>query len=240
MKLRIALIIACSFIGCPAYAQSPGTAPAQPPAQQQPGTPAQPTKPPANPPAAPSQLLPALRPAPEQPDPAKDAAIRHLLEVSGTSRMGDLLMDNWTTHVRDVLSRSLSPDRLQKFMDAFNQNFHQRLSSEQLANAIVPIYANHFSMEDIQGITQFYESPLGQRVMRMLPEVSQQSQSSAAQLVKGDGIQVLQSMTDEYPELKPLLQGNNGAKPQSAPGAAQPASPEPAPHLSQPSQPPHP
>jgi hypothetical protein len=153
--------------------------------------------------------------------------------------MGDLLLDNWTNHVRDVLSHSLPPDRLQKFMDAFNQNFHQRVSSEKVADAIVPIYASHFSLDDIKAITQFYESPLGQRVVKTLPEVSKASESTASQLVRNNAVQVLQSMADDFPELKPMLQGNSGARPQSAPGAAQPASPEPAPHLSQPSQPPH-
>jgi hypothetical protein len=234
-------MVACFFIGSTAYAQSPAPAPAQ-----QPGTPAKSAKPPANPAAAPSQLLPVFPPAPERLDPVKEAAIRHLMDVTGTSKMGDQILNSMADQIHKVLSRSLPPDRLQKFMDAFSQNFHQRVSPEQVADTIVPIYASHFSLEDIQGITQFYESPLGQRVVKTLPEVSQKSQSSATQLVRGNAIQVLQSMTDEYPELKPLLQGgDSGANPQSAPGAAQPgpaappASPAPPPHLSQPSQPPH-
>jgi hypothetical protein len=238
MNVRTALITACFFIGSTAHAQSPAPA-------QQPGTPAKSAKPPATPPAAPSQLLPVFPPPPEKLDPAKDAAIRHLMEVAGTSKVGDQILNGMTAQIRKTLSSSLPPDRLQKLMDAFSQNAHQRVSPEQVEDAMVPIYASHFSMEDVKGLSDFYESPLGQRVVKALPQVSQESQSAATQLVRGNVFQVLQGMTDDYPELKPFLQNNNGARPQSAPGATQPepaappASSPPSPHLSQPSPPPH-
>src|SRR4029077_3915268 len=110
----------------------------------------------------------------------------------------------------------------QKSREASPKISHQRVSPKKVADSIVPIYASHFSLEDIEGITRFYESPLGRRLVRTLPQVSQESQSSASQLVRGNAIGVLQGMTDEYPELKPLLQSNNGAKPQPAPGTEQP------------------
>ncbi|HWY27018.1 MAG TPA: DUF2059 domain-containing protein [Candidatus Angelobacter sp.] len=236
MNLKMAIITTCFLVGGTVYAQSPAPASAQPPAQKQPGTPAQPEKPAANPGVAPSQLLPALRQPPEQDDPVKDAAIHHLMDVTGTSKMGDQMLNNMTAQIHNIVSRALPPDRVQKFMDQFNQNFHQRLSPGQVSDTLVPIYASHFSLDDIKGLAAFYESPLGQRVLQTLPQVSQESQTSASQLIKGNALQVVQSMTDEYPELKPLLQGNGGAKPQAAPSSDQPA---PAPHLAQPSQPPH-
>jgi hypothetical protein len=236
MNVKVALITTCFIFGSAAYAQSPAPAPAQPPAQQQPGTRSQPEKPAANPGAAPSQLLPALRQPAEQDDPAKDAAIRRLMDVTGTSKMGDQMLSNMTAQVRNIVSRAFPADRVQKFMDQFGQNFQQRLSSGQVSDALIPIYASHFSLDDIKGLADFYESPLGQRVLQALPQVSQESQASASQLIKGNALQVLQSMTDEYPELKPLLQPGGGAKPQAAPSSEQPA---PAPHLAQPTPQPH-
>ena len=237
MNVKAALITACFIFGSAAYAQSPAPAPAQPPAQQQPGTPAPPAKPAANPGVPPSRLLPALRQPVEQDDPAKDAAIRRLMDVTGPSTMGDQMLSNMTAQVRNIVTRAFPADRVQKFMDQFGQNFQQRLSPGQVSDALIPIYASHFSLDDIKGLTDFYESPLGQRVLQSLPQVSQESQASAAQLVKGNALQVLQSMADEYPELKPLLQPpGGGAKPQAAPGSDQPA---PAPHLTQPAPQPH-
>jgi hypothetical protein len=236
MNLKMAIITTCFLVGGTAFGQSSAPAAPDRPAQQQPGTPAQPEKPAANPGVAPSQLLPALRQPPEQDDPVKDAAIRHLMDVTGTSKMGDQMLNNMTAQIHNIVSRALPPDRAQKFMDQFSQNFHQRLSPGQVSDTLVPIYASHFSLDDIKALATFYESPLGQRVLQTLPQVSQESQTSASQLIKGNALQVVQNMTDEYPELKPLLQGNGGAKPQAAPSSDQPA---PAPHLAQPSQPPH-
>jgi hypothetical protein len=238
MNVKVALVTACFIFGSAAYAQSPAPAPAQPPAQQQPGTAAPPAKPAANPGVAPSRLIPALRQPAEQDDPVKDAAIRRLMDVTGTSKMGEQMLNNMTVQVHNIVTRAgaFPADRVEKFMGEFGQNFQQRLSPGQVSDALVPIYASHFSLDDIKGLTEFYESPLGQRVLQSLPQVSQESQASASQLIKGNALQVLQSMTDEYPELKPLLQGNGGAKPQSATGSDQPA---PAPHLAQPAPQPH-
>jgi hypothetical protein len=237
MNVKAALITTCFIFGSAAYAQSSAPAPAQPPAQQQPGTRSQPEKPTANPGAAPSQLLPALRQPAEQDDPAKDAAIRRLMDVTGTSKMGDQMLSNMTAQVRNIVTRAFPADRVQKFMDQFGQNFQQRLSPGQVSDALIPIYASHFSLDDIKGLTDFYESPLGQRVLQTLPQVSQESQASASQLIKGNTLQVLQNMTGEYPELKPLLQPpGGGVKSQAVPSSDQPA---PAPHLAQPAPQPH-
>jgi hypothetical protein len=152
--------------------------------------------------------------------------------------MGDQMLAEMTARINKIVtqSQSLPPERLQKFTEQFNQNFHQRLSPGQVSDSLVPIYATHFSLDDVKALADFFESPLGQRVLQALPQVTQESQTSAAQLIKGNAIQVLQSMTDEYPELKPLLQANGGAKPQAAPSSVQPA---PAPHLAQPAPQPH-
>src|ERR1700734_253848 len=64
-----------------------------------------------------------------------------------------------------------------------------------VTDAVVPIYAKAFSMEDLQGLIQFYESPLGQRVVKTLPEVAQSSQRAGVQLEQKGALTVLQGMS---------------------------------------------
>src|SRR6202022_3864811 len=82
------------------------------------------------------------------------------------------------------------------------------------------------STEDIKALIQFYESPLGQRVVRSMPQVTQESESAGIQLDQKAAINVLRGMQTEYPELKQMLPPENGA-----PGAGPEPSPAPGPPL---------
>ena len=110
-----------------------------------------------------------------------------------------------------------------------------------VTDAIIPIYARHFSMEDVQSLIQFYESPLGQRVVKNLPIVAQESQEIGLDLDQKAAMNVLRGMSDDYPQLKQILPPEN-SKPEAAP-APKPApthsaapTPSPAPN---PPNPPH-
>src|SRR5208282_1951420 len=107
-------------------------------------------------------------------DPAKEKAIRHLMEITGSS--GENMTANMASQVKSAVGRSLSGDRLQKFVDDFNQRLSAKSPTAEVDNADVLIYAEHLSLEDVQGMIQFYESPTGQHVMKALPQVLQETQ----------------------------------------------------------------
>jgi hypothetical protein len=102
-------------------------------------------------------------------------------------------------------------------------------------DAMVTIYAKNFSLDDIQGLIQFYETPLGKRVVKTLPEVSQQSQRVGVEMEQNAALAVLRGMSNEYPEIKPMLPADE-SQPQGAPNGTPapkstpaPATPKPAP-----------
>jgi hypothetical protein len=229
MKLQSALILTVVFAACPVMAQTSsrdmkgGLERTQPSAQHEPGTPATPAQP------APAKTDSAAAPA-EKVDPAKEAAIRHLLEVTDASRMTETVSSGITEHVQTVMSHAISPDRLPKFMETFNQKFKAAASSNAITDAVVPLYARSFSMEDIQGLIQFFQSPLGQRMVKTLPDVEQEAQTVGMQMDQKAAMEVLRGMSDEYAELKRLLPPDKSA-PEAAPATppAPAATPAPAP-----------
>jgi hypothetical protein len=207
MKLGTALIAAVLLTASPLLAQAPPGAAQQKPAPAQPGQPA------ATPPA-PSEKL----------DPAKDAAIRHLLEITGVSKEGEDIAAGWTDRVHTGMSRVVPADQLPKFMETFTAKFSASAPPAAITDAMVAIYARHFSIEDIQGVTKFYESPLGQLMVKEMPDVSREAQTAGMQMDQKVVIEVLRGMTDEYPQIKPMLPPDP-SKPAPAPSAA----PAPAP-----------
>jgi hypothetical protein len=234
MKLPATLIAAVLCVAGPALAQTTPSTPQAPPPQHMPATPGQP-----GPTKAEAQAAPAL----EKIDPAKETAIRHLMEITEVSKEGENITVAITTQVRNVMGRAIPADQLPKFMDTFTQKFTTSAPSAAVTDAIVPVYAKHFSMEDIQSLTKFYESPLGQRVVKTMPEVAQESQTAGAQIDQKAAIATLRSMSDEYPQLKQMLPPDPSAPPPApnaapTPNAAPAPTPAPAPKAApQPQQP---
>src|SRR5262252_2021050 len=74
-------------------------------------------------PAQPGVATPSASPEVEKADPAKDAAIRHLMEITETSKMGDRISNMITMQVRSVMSQQLPQERLEKFMESFSDKF---------------------------------------------------------------------------------------------------------------------
>jgi uncharacterized protein len=223
MKIRTALIAALLCIAGPAMAQTqPGTtAPASAPAQHTPGT------------KAPAPA-PADKPV-EKLDPAKEAAIRHLMDITETSKMGDGLNAAITRQVHDVMGRAIPQDQLPKFMDTFSQKFTVSAPSSAVTDSMVPIYAKNFTMEDIQGLIKFYESPLGQQVVKVMPGVVQQSQTAGAAIDQKAAISTLRSMTTDYPQLKQMLPPDPSAPAsEPAPSSLSPATGTSAPQTAPP------
>jgi len=211
MKLGIALIAAALLTASPLLAQTPPSAPQQKPLPTQPGQ-------------------PATAAAPEKLDPAKEAAIRHLLDITGESKEGQNISTGMTNQVHTVMGRSIPPDQLPKFMDTFTAKFNAGAPPNAVTDAMVAIYARHFSLEDIQAMTKFYESPVGQQMVKEMPDVSRESQTAGMQMDQKVAMQVLWGMEDEYPQLKQILPPDPSkpapaAAPSLAPAPGSPATP---------------
>ncbi len=231
MNVGTALIAAALFAASPLLAQTPSTvAPPKPPAHQ-PGVAA----PPAHAPGQPAKTPPpAAAASADKPDPAKEAAIRHLMDITETSKMGENISLYVTNQVRQVLSQALPPDRLAKLMEEFSQKMAATAPTGEITDAAVPIYAKSFSMEDVQALIQFYESPLGKRVVKALPQVAQESEQLGVQMQQKGAMNVLQDMSADYPELKQMLRPQGAAPdespaPEKAPAPEAPPAPKTAP-----------
>lgn len=235
MRLKLATIAAVLCVGGAALAQAPASQLPPAPTAHHRSAPAAPSTPAAQsaPAAQPKTEAPAT-PATKSVDPAKAAAIRHLMDITQSSKLGDNMASYISNEVRRYLTQSMDSTTLPKFMDTFNAKFAASAPSKSVTDAMVPIYDRAFTKEQIDGLVQFYESPLGQHVVQVLPQVLQESQDAAAKMDQEAALNVLRDMSGEYPQLKQILPDQNQAAPQegttpSAPKAAPQAAPQTAP-----------
>jgi hypothetical protein len=203
MMRKTALITMSLLFAGAAMGQTTTPAPTPKPAPHQPGVPAQPPVATQVPAKAPSGKI----------DPAKEAAIRRLMEITQSSKLGDNIDAFISNQVQAGVTHALAADKVPQFMTAFSQKLAASAPPSAVATAMVPIYDKSLSLEDIQGLNQFYASPLGQRTLKALPMIVRETEEMGTQMQQKAALAVLQSMSDEYPELKPMLAPPPSASP---------------------------
>lgn len=103
---------------------------------------------------------------PNTPQEQKQANIRKLLEITGSGKLGIQVMKQMIDSYRTSM-----PKVPQKFWD----DFMKEADPQQLVELIVPIYDKYLTDEDVKNLIQFYQSPLGKKVIQVLPQITQQS-----------------------------------------------------------------
>ena len=140
-------------------------------------------------------------------DPAKEAAIRKMFEVMGTSKMMQQVLGAMSGNMKPMLMSSLPPGGYrEKLADLFFQRFQSKVRVEQLLDIAVPIYDKYFSKEEVEGLTRFYQTPLGKKALSVLPQSLTEMQTASMKLGEKLGAEAMTEVLEEHPDLKKALE----------------------------------
>ncbi|MGC2333127.1 MAG: DUF2059 domain-containing protein [Candidatus Acidiferrales bacterium] len=159
--LRILLLSAASL----AVLVMAGSLRPQEAGQSQPSAPA---------PAAPAQAV----------DPAKRADILHLLDLMGTktaiARMGPTLMAQMEQFSHDDASSAQQKRLMQDTM----ARMQARIDSGAFEDLYVSIYDKYFTADDIHQLIQFYESPIGRKLVDKQADITRDALGGSIQWIQ--------------------------------------------------------
>ncbi|HXG93625.1 MAG TPA: DUF2059 domain-containing protein [Blastocatellia bacterium] len=96
--------------------------------------------------------------------------IRKLLELTGANNIGEQVFDQMFQNLKMTASQ-VPEDVLQEMYRGFKDEFN----SGKVVDRIVPVYKKYLTHDDIKGLIAFYESPLGKKVVSILPKITQES-----------------------------------------------------------------
>jgi hypothetical protein len=173
---------------------------------------------PQNPPAKPQTPSPQSAPASgsDKPsagqskiDPAKESDIHRLLDLAGTKAAMTQIMDGMEKNIKPVITNSLPPGGYRaKLVGLFFEKFqaHSKSEIQQLLDSAAPLYDKYFSHEEIKGLIQFYETPLGQKALSVLPKLTVEMQGEGMKLGEKLGRQSMLEVLSEHPELQKALE----------------------------------
>jgi hypothetical protein len=142
--------------------------------------------------------------SPAKIDPVKEADIRQLMDLTGAKDLGQQLMSAGIAQFRSSVTES-QPDnpRANQFADAFALRFEKHFDPHSLTETVIPIYDKHLSHEDLKQLLAYYQSPFGQRMLKVLPEVARESQVAGFQLGQKAAQEVMEELKADYPEFVP-------------------------------------
>lgn len=110
-------------------------------------------------------LTPDLSGIPE----AKVEAIRQHLRAAGVGQIMEASFDATL-----ATQREMTPEVPAVFWDEFSKRIVSDI--DRFMEALIPLYHEHFTLDEIEGLTTFYRSPLGQRLVEaaaaLAPETS--------------------------------------------------------------------
>jgi len=70
--------------------------------------------------------------------------------------------------------KSERPEVKQEIWNELGETFH-KVGIEELLDLLLPIYQKHLSLEDINNMTAFYQTPTGKRFAEKTPAITQES-----------------------------------------------------------------
>jgi uncharacterized protein len=149
-------------------------------------------------------------------DPAKEASIRQLLEITGGQNRVNEIMDGMVKNMRPIMTNAFPPGEYRdKLIDLYFEKFRSKADIHQLLEFSIQIYDKYLSEEDIKGLIQFYSTPLGKKALQVLPKLSIELQGEGMKWGQNLGRQAMIEVLSEHPELeKAMEEARKNAHPQ--------------------------
>jgi len=115
------------------------------------------------------------------PDAASKEDVRKLFDVMASREQMMQMMKQVFAQMRSMNREQLkkkNPDIAEADlarMDRESEDLIKNFPIDEMLNDMIPIYQRHFTKSEIDGLTAFYSSPVGQKFLREMPAVTSES-----------------------------------------------------------------
>lgn len=140
-------------------------------------------------------------------NPAKAADIQRLLEVTAMRSMMAQMVSSMEENLKPAIVASLPPgDYREKLSDLFFEKFNSKLNVQRFIDMAVVAYDKYLSDDDIKGLIQFYQTPLGKKTLTVLPKLTAELQTEGMKVGQDAGQESMTEVLAEHPDLAKALQ----------------------------------
>ena len=118
---------------------------------------------------------------------AKEQKIKEFLELTGSGKLGVQVSQQMLTSFQ--MQYASVPAE-------FWQKVREEIKAADLITMVIPVYAKHFTEDDIDQLVKFYKTPIGQKLIAATPEIT----TEAMQAGREWGEKITKKVLDELKE----------------------------------------
>jgi hypothetical protein len=120
--------------------------------------------------------------------PATNENVQRLFEIMEMKNIGLQTFDAMMAQMAPLFP-SAPPD----FLDAFRAN----LDFSSLIDAFIPIYAKYYSQDEIIQLIEFYQTPLGRKIIELTPAITEESMAISMEWALRLSQQIIEAMKEK-------------------------------------------
>lgn len=112
----------------------------------------------------------------------KKVAVKKLLEMTGMADMVLMFAESMTAQMSALLKQNnpeIPPRAFNILADVVNTTLQEEI--EAFYEMVYSIYHEYFTLNELNGLISFYETPLGRKVITTLPAITQESMLAGQQ-----------------------------------------------------------
>lgn len=114
--------------------------------------------------------------------------IEKMFELTNVSAMTDQIYHHiggmWQEMISDMNVPKDKEASVQKYFNELETLLHEDLSWEKMKAPLIDVYARVYTLEEVKAINEFYESPVGKKLLEKMPLVINESMQVSQRLVK--------------------------------------------------------
>ena len=125
-------------------------------------------------------------------NPPSEASIKQLLEAGQAHKLVDTMSTQMLGYMKQIMQQATQGERvtpeIQKHIDSFEAEMaaalREVLDWDKLEPMYVRVYQKSFTQGEVDGLTAFYKTPIGQALLTKMPAVMQNTLNEMQQMMQ--------------------------------------------------------
>jgi len=146
--------------------------------------------------------------------PASKADVERYLDTMHIRDMMKNMIANMGPQMQKMIHEQVAkqptlPSDFEARMDKMMDDYWKDFPTDDLLNAMIPVYQKHLTKGDVDVLVAFYSAPTGQKMLKEMPAMMSESMQAASGIIQKMMAKAMQRIDDEIVQ----MQKTNDGKP---------------------------
>jgi hypothetical protein len=137
-------------------------------------------------------------------DPEKIENIHRLIKLTRGEDVREVMVNQFLDALKPMFSAGTTTDnpRGRQMFNRFSSLLTEEFRKIDFTSMSVALYDKYFTNDEILGLIHFYETPVGQKAIQVLPQLVQESMTRGQEQGQQAASRAMTRLMQEFPELR--------------------------------------